>query len=92
MMQKNIYNFLIPKPCPFELIRIGGKNDGAYLVPNDLKDIDACFSPGVNNFKNFEDELTKLYGIKCHMCDFTSDIISFKTPLIVGMQTFKKNG
>lgn len=83
-------SFLIPKPCPFELIRIGGSGDGAYLIPNDLDGIDACFSPGVNNFKDFEDAIANDYGIKCHMCDFTSDPSRFRTPLIQGMQTFKK--
>jgi hypothetical protein len=72
------------------LRRIGGSGDGAYLVPNDLDGIDACFSPGVNNFKNFEDTLTNEYGIKSHMCDFSSDQEKFRTPLIEGMQTFKK--
>ena len=81
---------LRPKPCPFELIRIGGSGDGAYLVPDDLDGIDACFSPGVNNYKNFEDTLGNEYGIKCHMCDFSSDLSLFMTPLIEGIQTFKK--
>ena len=31
-----------------ELIRLGSNNDGGYLVPNDLKGISACFSPGVD--------------------------------------------
>ena len=81
---------LIPSSSPFELVRIGGTGDGAYLVPNDLDGIDACFSPGVDNFKNFEDQLANQYGIKCHMCDFTSDLEKFRTPLVEGMQTFKK--
>lgn len=79
-----------PKPSPYKLKRIGGKGDGAYLIPDDLDGIEACFSPGVNNYKNFEDELTDTYGIKCHMCDYSSDIADFKTPLREGSQTFKK--
>lgn len=81
---------LMPQPSPVKLVRIGGSKDGAYLVPDDLDAIQACFSPGVNNFKDFEDELTLKYGIKCHMCDYTSDLEKFKTPLINGMQTFEK--
>jgi hypothetical protein len=81
---------LIPSPSPFELMRIGGDRDGAYLIPNDLDGIDACFSPGVDNFKSFEDTLVNDYDIKCHMCDFSSDQEKFKTSLIEGMQTFKK--
>lgn len=79
-----------PKPSPYRLIRIGGKHDGAYLIPDDLDGIDACFSPGVNNFKNFEDELTDTYRIKCHMCDYSSDVNKLTTSLREGMQTFKK--
>jgi len=88
--QEKAVNYLIPKPSPVRLIRIGGAGDGAYLVPDDLEGIDACFSPGVNNFKNFEDELATNYGIKSHMCDFSSDSEEFNTPLIDGMQTFEK--
>lgn len=79
-----------PKPSPYKLKRIGGRRDGAYLIPDDLDGIEACFSPGVNNSKKFEDELTDVYGIKCHMCDYSSDVAQFKTPLREGMQTFKK--
>ncbi|MGI0496387.1 DUF268 domain-containing protein [Arthrospira platensis CENA650] len=79
-----------PKPSPVPLIRIGGQKDGAYLIPDDLDDIKACFSPGVANRKTFEDELTDAYGIQCHMCDKSSDIGKFQTPLKEGMQTFKK--
>ena len=79
-----------PKPSPYKLKRIGGRRDGAYLIPEDLDGIEACFSPGVQNFKNFEDELSDLYGIKCHMCDYSSDVVKFKTPIKEGIQTFKK--
>jgi hypothetical protein len=72
------------------LVRLGGCGDGAYLIPDDLDGIEACFSPGVDNFKNFEDELTLGYGIQCHMCDFASDIEQFQTPLVEGHQTFDK--
>ena len=79
-----------PKASPFRLIRIGGWRDGAYLIPDDLDGIEACFSPGVSNSKNFEDDLTDVYGIKCHMCDYSSDVTELKTPLREKMQTFKK--
>ena len=36
-----------PKACPSPLVRIGGCEDGAYLVPDDLKGIESCFSPDV---------------------------------------------
>lgn len=80
---------LRPKASPCALIRIGSNKDGAYLLPNDLQGIKACFSPGVSNRKDFEDELLEYYGIASHMCDFSSDVEKFKTPLKSG-QTFKK--
>lgn len=82
-------DFLRPKPSPFPLIRIGGDRDGAYLLPDDLQGIKACFSPGVSNRKDFEDDLLNRYGIASHMCDYSSDVDKFRTSLIRG-QTFKK--
>lgn len=79
-----------PKPSPVPLIRIGGDRDGGYLLPDDLQGIEACFSPGVNNYKYFEDELVSAYGIRCHMCDFSSDESNFRSPIVPGMQTFDK--
>lgn len=81
---------LIPQSSPVNLVRIGGSRDGAYLVPDDLNNIQACFSPGVNNVKDFEDELVLKYDIICHMCDYSSDLEKFKTPLIKGLQSFEK--
>jgi hypothetical protein len=84
-------HYFIPQPCPFQLVRIGGNSDGAYLLPNDLDGISACFSPGVYNTKDFEDELALKYGIHSHMLDFSSNERLFKTPLISGMQFFENN-
>lgn len=81
-MTVSAIGLLRPVPCPYPLVRIGGDSDGAYLIPDDLDGITNCFSPGVNNYKSFEDELSLRYGITCHMCDFTSDVERFKTPLV----------
>jgi hypothetical protein len=81
---------LIPVPCGHALIRLGGEGDGGYLVPDDLAGIEACFSPGVNNFKDIEDHLARTYGIHSYLCDYSSDLEKFKTPLIEGMQFFEK--
>ena len=81
---------LIPVESPVPLIRIGGDADGAYLLPDDFKTISACFSPGVDNRKLFEDELVTRFGMKTHMCDLSSDLERFSTPLIPNFQTFKK--
>ena len=86
----SIVQFMRPKPCHVPLLRIGGDRDGAYLVPDDLDGIEACFSPGVNNFKFFEDTLLEEYEISSHMCDFSSNADAFRTPLVEGKQTFQK--
>jgi hypothetical protein len=85
----DIVKFLKPKPCPFPMVRIGGKYDGAYLVPDDLNGIAACFSPGTANRKDFEDELLDSYGIGSHMCDKSGEPEQFRTPLRPE-QTFRK--
>lgn len=67
-------NLLIPTACAHPLIRIGGEGDGAYLVPDDIGSIDACFSPGVSNLIAFEQELADRYSIPSYMCDASVDI------------------
>jgi hypothetical protein len=63
---------LKPQTTNIPLIRIGGKNDGGYLVPDDLQGISACFSPGVSNIAEFEFNLAER-GIKCFLADFSVD-------------------
>jgi len=74
------------------LIRVGGSRDGSYLVSNDLTGIGYCLSPGINNFKHFEDGLSSRFDITCDMYDASSDADKLSTPLILGKQTFEKNG
>ena len=81
---------ITPKNCGIPLLRIGPSQDGGYLVPDDLDDIEACFSPGTNNYKEFEDHLAINYGVKSYMCDYSSDVENFRTPLIPGLQFFEK--
>jgi hypothetical protein len=87
-LEEKFLNFMKPKPIPMTLVRVGGKSDGAYLVPQDLEGIETCFSPGVSTYKTFEDELTNQYKIKCHMVDFSSRIEDLESPMIEGLQTF----
>lgn len=63
---------LRPQKTDVELIRIGDDTDGGYLVPDDLQDINACFSPGVSDIANFEIDLEKR-GIPSHLADATVD-------------------
>ena len=47
------------------LIRLGSTNDGGYLVPDILNEIDYCFSPGVGSNIEFETDLLKHNIIAC---------------------------
>ena len=55
-----------------ELIRLGSNNDGGYLVPNDLKGIKGCFSPGVDTKVKFEKDLSKK-NIPSYLLDYSID-------------------
>ena len=56
---KDLLKLIQPKSIDINHIRIGGKNDGGYLVPEDLDEVKYCFSPGVGNISFFENELSK---------------------------------
>lgn len=86
----SVVTFLAPKPSSTKLMRVGGNSDGAYLVPQNMEGISACFSPGVANRKDFEDELLEKYGVRSHLLDASSDVEQFQTPLKEGLQTFRK--
>ena len=86
------FHQLRPQSMPYKLIRLGGRGDGAYLLPDDLENIEACFSPGVSYSKFFEDDLTNLYNINCHLCDFSKDLNNLSTPLIKKKRHSRKNG
>jgi len=60
-----------PVKTEFPLIRVGSKSDGGYLIPDDLKDISVCFSPGVDVNSSFENDLLKKTGINSHLADFS---------------------
>jgi hypothetical protein len=62
---------LFPVRTNHELVRIGAENDGGYLLPNDLQDILACFSPGVDVNASFEIDLYKTKGINSHLADYS---------------------
>ena len=69
---KQLVHTIRPVKTKFNLIRIGGANDGGYLVPNDLSDITACFSPGVADTATFEEDL-QVCGIGSHLADASVD-------------------
>lgn len=59
-----------PVSTQCELIRLGSKADGGYLIPDDLEGIEACFSPGVSAMVDFELDLAKR-GIRSYLADFS---------------------
>ncbi len=65
-------NKLFPIKTNKELIRLGPKGDGGYLVPDCLDGIEACFSPGVSFVSGFEKDCANL-GMKVFMADKSVD-------------------
>lgn len=63
---------LHPVKTKYDLVRIGGDNDGGYLLPNDLSGIATCFSPGVDVTATFEQDLLSR-GIRSHLADWSVD-------------------
>ncbi len=54
---------LHPVKTEYDLIRFGPKGDGGYLLPDNLDNIEACFSPGVFEITKFEYDCYKRYEI-----------------------------
>lgn len=71
---------LYPLSTNKELIRLGPKGDGGYLVPNDLVGIQACFSPGVSFESGFEKDCADL-GMKVFLADKSVDGPTVKNEL-----------
>ena len=64
---------LKPHDLGYNLIRIGSKHDGGYLIPNLLSKIDFCISPGVDKTISFEKQLKDKFLIKSFLLDHTVD-------------------
>lgn len=64
-----------------ELVRIGRRSDGGYLLPNDLAGIKYCFSPGVDTTADFEEYLAANYGIRSFLADASVDQAPVDNPL-----------
>ena len=72
----SVINFLKknrPITTEYDLIRVGGPQDGGYLIPNDLKGIKYCFSPGVDVTSDFEFDLYEKFNIRSYLSDFSVD-------------------
>ena len=70
---QQLANSLHPVKTPFPLIRVGSQHDGGYLIPDDLKGLSACFSPGVELNSSFELDLLQKTGIGSHLADYSVD-------------------
>lgn len=73
---KALIEKLWPVQTNKELIRVGPKRDGGYLLPNDLVAIKACFSPGVDVMSEFEKACFD-YGMKLYLADRTVEKPNF---------------
>lgn len=76
---------LLKKLSPISIqtpfLRVGGSNDGGYLVPDLLEGTTACFSPGVAETADFELELAQL-GIPCFLADASVSLSPVKHALV----------
>lgn len=77
---ENFFYSLKPINVSQGLIRIGGNNDGGYLVPDDLSGVEICFSPGVCATADFENDLVKR-GVKCFLADYSVHAPPVESPL-----------
>ena len=83
---ESVIELLRPRPSQSTLIRLGPNNDGGYLVPNDLEEIKALFSPGVDQISMFEVHCAER-GMAVHMADAS---VEGPANTIKGEWTFEK--
>lgn len=65
---RSLLKSLYPLTGDKELIRMGPKGDGGYLLPDDLAGIQACFSPGIGFSSEFEKECADR-GMEVYLAD-----------------------
>ncbi len=76
-----ILELIKPKLLTVENLRLGGNNDGGYLVPNDFNGVKYCFSPGVGGYSKFEEDLSKK-KIKSFLADYSVENKFHNNPYI----------
>jgi Methyltransferase FkbM domain len=69
-----------PMTTNIPLIRVGSADDGGYLVPDDFKGVEICFSPGVALQSDFELAMAQR-GITSFMADYSVDGPAIANPL-----------
>lgn len=65
-----LLNLLRPMKSDKDLVRLGPKGEGGYLIPDGLEGISACFSPGVGQYSGFELDCAKR-GMQVFMTDYS---------------------
>lgn len=75
----NLIEKLHPKKTLKPLIRMGPDGDGGYLLPDDLENIEACFSPGVDQVSGFEEDCSRA-GMKLFLADKSVDFPPINLP------------
>lgn len=83
LIDKQIVLALIKKLRPYQinkkLVRFGPNGDGGYIIPEDIKGIEACFSPGVGLLSGFEEDCSK-NGMKVFLADKSVDSPTVQNP------------
>lgn len=69
-----------PVTTNHELVRVGARGDGGYLLPDDFVDLRACFSPGVDVVASFEEEVAG-WGVPCFLADYSVAAPPIQNPL-----------
>ena len=69
---ENVLKMIRPVTADHELIRVGLAGDGGYLLPDDIDEISAVFSPGVADVAEFETYFVSR-GVQCFLIDHTVD-------------------
>ena len=77
---EQLMRMMCPQVTEHPLIRIGGPGDGGYLVPDDLEEISAIFSPGVAGTADFESEFARR-GVPCFLADHSVNAPPVDSPL-----------
>ena len=78
---KRVLAWLSPCSNGHALIRVGATQDGGYLVPDDLEEIVACFSPGTDQVVEFE-KYFFTRGVRCYLADASVPENPFNSPLV----------
>lgn len=84
---RSLLGRLRPVTTDVPLIRMGPDDDGGYLVPDDLDDLVACFSPGVADSSGFELRCAER-GMDIFMADASVDGPADQHPLFHFVKKF----